>query len=237
MIKAILFDVDGVLFNSFDANIRFYQDMIKIYFNRKISRKKIATTQHLTAEKNIEILVPDAEEKTKIDFLSNISKDYKRYEKYVKLAKNASPVIKALSKKYKLGIVTGRKKSGVQPKLLAFGLAKYFEIYITVDDYKRPKPHPEPILLALKKINNKTNASQQTDAKGVNEICETSKIKPNEAVYIGDTIIDMKSAKAAKTNFIAFTEFNKFIPENTQPLKAKHKAKSFKELLRIMETL
>lgn len=63
-----------------------------------------------------------------------------------------------------------------QPK---FSIAKYFDAHITADDTQKHKPEPEPILAGLAKIN----------------------AAPDESMYIGDTINDLKAAHAAGIKF------------------------------------
>jgi len=51
---------------------------------------------------------------------------------------------------------------------------------VTYEDYSNPKPHPEPLLVANRKLG----------------------IKPQEAVYVGDSPSDIASAKAANMKSI-----------------------------------
>ncbi len=75
-----------------------------------------------------------------------------------------------LSKKYWLGIVTGRPKRDADYTLDKFGLRKYFQAIITLDDVKNGKPDSEGILKAIARLNSK------------------------KAVYFGDTIDDITAA-------------------------------------------
>lgn len=60
-----------------------------------------------------------------------------------------------------------------------FAFAKLFDIVITSSDTTKHKPDPEPILAALKKMG----------------------AQPDSAVYVGDTINDLKAAHAAGVKF------------------------------------
>lgn len=60
-----------------------------------------------------------------------------------------------------------------------FAFAKLFDIVITSSDTSKHKPDPEPILAALKKMG----------------------AQPDSAVYVGDTINDLKAAHAAGVKF------------------------------------
>jgi len=115
-------------------------------------------------------------------------------------------VVKALAKKYKLAVVSSRNKHGVEHYFECSGNKKYFKVAVQLGDYKKPKPHPEPLLLA----------------------CRRLKIKPGEAIYIGDSKTDMQAAKAAKMKIITFP---KKLPG------ANGYAKSFKDIPKIVDKM
>jgi beta-phosphoglucomutase-like phosphatase (HAD superfamily) len=50
-----------------------------------------------------------------------------------------------------------------------------FDTIITFEDYANPKPHPEPLQVALRKLT----------------------LKADQAIYIGDSKTDVEAAKAA----------------------------------------
>ena len=76
-----------------------------------------------------------------------------------------------------LAIATSKHRVTTRMGLHACGLPEeWFAAVITSDDVTRPKPDPEPVLLALE-------LSGETD--------------PSRAVYVGDSIHDMKSGRAA----------------------------------------
>jgi len=75
-------------------------------------------------------------------------------------------------------IVTSKSKEDFNKHM--GDLKDFFEVIITRDDVENHKPDPEPILLACKRLG----------------------IKPKEAVYVGDSIVDYQAARNAKTSFI-----------------------------------
>ena len=99
-----------------------------------------------------------------------------------KVAPDSKRIITKLDKKYKLGVVSGRVKEGIEEYFKACNIKKYLSVCIGFEDYKRPKPSPEPLLIALKRL----------------------KVRPKETVYIGDADSDVKAARATKVKVIAF---------------------------------
>jgi pyrophosphatase PpaX len=72
-------------------------------------------------------------------------------------------------------LVTSKSARIVQKVIAQNKLAGRFDAVVTVDDVTQPKPHPEPILKAL----------------------DSLRVTPEEAVYIGDAMFDVDSARAA----------------------------------------
>ena len=92
--------------------------------------------------------------------------------------------LQSLSKNYLLGIVTSRVKESVYEVPALSKLRKYFSATISYQDTKRHKPHPEPLLLACKKL----------------------KVNPGDSVYVGDVENDIIAGKAAGMKTILFSQ-------------------------------
>jgi pyrophosphatase PpaX len=75
----------------------------------------------------------------------------------------------------RFGLVTSKNQYGARLGLKLMGVEEEFEVVIGADDVVNPKPHPEPVLKAL----------------------DLMKVRKEEAVYIGDSVHDMESGRAA----------------------------------------
>jgi len=84
--------------------------------------------------------------------------------------------LESLFHNYKLAIVTGRPKNEAEFVLSNFDATEFFDVIFTLDDTPpgKRKPEPDGILQAIKKM------------------------KAKDAIYLGDTIDDMKAATSAK---------------------------------------
>ena len=96
----------------------------------------------------------------------------------------AEKTVKALARKYVLGMVTSRVKESVYSIPALAELQEYFRVMISYQDTERHKPDPEPLLLAAMRLN----------------------AKPEESVYIGDVESDMHAAKAAGMKGILYAK-------------------------------
>ena len=81
-----------------------------------------------------------------------------------------------------MGIVTSKRKANAIEVLGE--LYEKFDVLVTPEQTVKQKPDPEPMHLACKKLS----------------------VKPEECVYIGDTVRDYKTARNSGTEFIALID-------------------------------
>ena len=173
--KLIIFDVDGVLFDS-KKNMSFAWKKVKSVHKVKPDFKNYFKFVGLPFNK--------------ILFKLNIKKNLKEIEKTYRneslrlLSKNilypgVKKTLKRLRIKYKLAIVTSKDKTRTKKILKEFNLK--FKVIISPSKNLKGKPYPDQILKALKlsRIKNKKNA-----------------------VYVGDTKIDCMAAKNSGINYV-----------------------------------
>lgn len=176
MIKAVLFDIDGVLLDSFAANLKFFQDLIVKAGYPAPTRETYREAFHLPFVDAIRFLVKSGSE-TELQRILEMGK--KRDVPYdlalLRLPDDVEKVLKTLSQKYRLGIVTSRRRATTfeAPQLVKF--KKYFETSVSYEDTERHKPFPDPLLLAAKILE----------------------IRPDACVYVGDAKSDVEAARAA----------------------------------------
>lgn len=183
MIKAVIFDIDGVLLDSFEANYAFYKALIKKLGYKPPTRSRYKKIFHMPMWGVIKSLTGETNEKKLKEFW-NVGKRMKYPLNLAKLPIHSVETVKRLSKEYRLAIVTARIKQGVKILFKLSKLNKYFEIVVGYENFTHPKPHPESLLTALKLL----------------------KLKSSEAVYIGDTNSDILAAKAAGMKIILYSK-------------------------------
>ncbi len=185
-IKAIIFDIDGVLLDSLESNIKFFQALMQKAGYKKPPRKIVKENFHLTMREMIRELTGNAHEK-EIMRIWKMGKS-SRYREFAdipcgNIPEDSIKVVKHLGEHYKLGLVTGRIKIGVSEMFKLTKNEKHFSVVVSFEDYKKAKPDPEPLMMACKKLN----------------------ARPEEAIYIGDAETDMRAAEAAGMHFILFS--------------------------------
>jgi len=171
-IEAVLFDLDGVLINSFESWYQAFNDMLRAYRKEEMSREEFTDKcwgpdlKHNLAELNLD------EEAGKYCITEQL-----KLTALIKLFPGVKEVLNRIREEYKLkiGLVTNTPKKNVHRILEHFHLFGYFDVIVTGDDVKNGKP----------------------DAEMVIEACEKLKTKPENVILVGDTESDFMAGKSA----------------------------------------
>ena len=182
MINAVLFDVDGVLIDSFEANLKLYQDLMVKAGYRPPTREEFPDIFHLTMWDGIEKLT-QLTGKEEIRKIWTMAYDEIRYPlELLKTPMRLEETIQILYEHYRLGIVTNRTRVYEVPHLAK--LQSYFKIAVAYQDTVNHKPHPEPLLLAAKRLD----------------------VLPEESVYVGDVENDVQAGRAAGMKVVIYSK-------------------------------
>ncbi|KYC44789.1 MAG: 2-deoxyglucose-6-phosphatase [Candidatus Methanofastidiosum methylothiophilum] len=173
-IEAIVFDVDGVLLDSFDSwFISFNQTLVE-FGKDPVDRqtyKKIFWGPSVEEDLRRYNLGMDAVEAALRNQRNNVH--------LMKLHDRVHETLDAL-KGYKLGVATNTPRINLDKTFNYFNLYKYFEVVMCLDDVEKPKPHPDMLLKAS----------------------EILKVPVEKMLFVGDTKSDMAAAKSAGCHFI-----------------------------------
>lgn len=184
MIKAIIFDFDGVIIDSKEASNR----MIKQVCGEngfEISEDQINPLHGLTLEEVYKKLLPKSFlTKEKLDEMYARSHEvYYDIISLVRIINDADRVIPNLKEKYKLAIVTNRGPSTYRI-LKTLSMEDLFDVIVTEDECTNHKPHPEPIQKALSKLG----------------------VSSSETILIGDKEVDRETGKNANMKTLIVNE-------------------------------
>jgi len=175
----ILFDLDGTLIDSTEAILESFHNSFDVHKDEHPSDEAIKALIGYTLEDMYSGL---GVHKSRVDMYVKTYKEYYRVISCEKtdLLPNAKEALLLASKIAELGIVTTKTGKYSQEIMENFGLMEYFKVLIGREHVQNPKPHEEPILKALESFDT----------------------KDKEIWMIGDTKLDLVSAKNAKVNSI-----------------------------------
>lgn len=175
MKKAILFDLDGTLIDSTEPIVTGFNLAFSSFGMSTPDRAKLCSLIGHTLDDMFIAL--GAPEQRVADFIKVYKESYAlNYLAGTTLLKGAKECLELASKHAKLAVVTTKTSKYSRILLEHLGVAQFFSAIIGKDDVINAKPHPEPILKALK-------ALEFGDLEN--------------AFMIGDTIMDAKAAKSA----------------------------------------
>jgi len=170
VIKAVLFDFDGVIVDSFEAWRSAVNDALLFFSHDPISperfRKEFWGIELRESIKKLGL----GEEAVEM-----ANRNYFRHLDKVRLKEDVREVLEEVRKRCKTALVTNTPREIISFLLKSFQLENLFEAVVTGDEVKLGKPHPD----------------------GVLKTCEILGVKPEEAVLVGDTRSDVLAGRSA----------------------------------------
>jgi HAD superfamily hydrolase (TIGR01509 family) len=168
--RAVLFDWDGTLLNSYAADVRAYLSMFRA-LEIKWSEREVNLHYSPNWYRVYRAALLPRSKWTEANRLWTQAYKLERPP----LLPGARRVLRTLAAEFDLGIVTSGNRARVRRQLRGFGLADYFSACVCSEDAAKKKPHPAPLQLALKRL----------------------RLPPGQCVYVGDTAEDIEMARRA----------------------------------------
>jgi len=177
MIKAVIFDMDGVVSDTELDRFKLLRELLKEkgcelseeeYFKSIMGRKSSGQLLKIFGAKLSE---------DEVDEIINKRREAcrKNPEKHIKPVPGILPLCKELTGKYELAIVSSAVRNSMELTIRHLDLEDYFKIVVSADDVEELKPNPEPYLKAANKLE----------------------LESEECVAIEDTKTGIASAKSA----------------------------------------
>jgi len=179
-VSAVIFDCDGVLFDSRHANTMFYNHILTHFGLPPMKAGDEAFVYMHTADESIHHIFRGTglEEQAQV---------YRREMDYTPFIAGMIPepgllkLLRSLKHRFGLAMATNRSDT-IAEVVRTHGLENLFDIVVSSLDVRNPKPHPECLLKILRFFQ----------------------ITAEEAIYVGDSPVDSKTARAAGVRFVAY---------------------------------
>lgn len=175
-IKAVLFDLDGVLVDSLEV---WYKSMNETL--RKFGKDRLGKGEYLrkywgfSLSRNFERLGLGREA------VNYCLSRYEHHLEEIKPFPGTEEVLEELRRRgFKLALVTNTPSKMVKALLSRLGWEEFFDTIITGDEVKKAKPHPE----------------------AVRKACRRLEVSPDHALLVGDTRSDVLAGRNAKVRVV-----------------------------------
>ena len=180
LIKLVAFDCDGVLFDSQQANIAFYNTILAHFDRPPLSPEAVDYIHSHTVGESLEHIFKGYLDLTAVlDFARSF--DYSPFIPMMVEEPYLREFLQFLRPGCYLALATNRTTT-TRAVLTYHGLADDFDLVVSAQDVSRPKPHPESFV----------------------RILEHFRLSPLEAIYIGDSRVDEQFAANAGVPFVAY---------------------------------
>ena len=170
---AVLFDLDGTLIDSGGMILASFRHATRTVLQREIPDEELVAAVGGTT-------IHDQMRSFDADRVEELVEVYRKHNLPLHEQLEAFDGVENLlatlaAEGRKLGVVTAKRRLGVDRAFEILGIADYFDAVVTTGDTKNHKPHPEPVLHAL----------------------ELLEARPEEAAFVGDSPFDVAAGKAA----------------------------------------
>lgn len=183
-IKAVLFDMDGVLIDAKDWHYEALNKALKL-FGYEINRNEHLSSydglptkvklEKLTSEKGLPKYLHDFINEMKQKYTTDMTYNYCRPRFNHEYA-----LSKLKSEKYKLAVCSNSIKSTIDMMMKMSALDKYLDLKLSAEEVKDPKPSSEIYIKAMKELN----------------------LSPEECLIVEDNQNGIKAAKSSKANIL-----------------------------------
>ncbi|RLB16752.1 MAG: HAD family hydrolase [Deltaproteobacteria bacterium] len=179
-IAVVIFDCDGVLFDSRRSNIAFYNHIRARFDLSPMNEDEEAFAHMHTADESIRYIFQGTGYEQEAQAY-RMEMDYSPFVQDMVPEPHLREVLQTLKPRFGLGVATNRSAT-ISEVLRRHGLEGMFDIVVSSLDVQKPKPHPEPLLKILRFFRS----------------------TPEQAVYVGDSPVDAQTAMAAGVLFVAY---------------------------------
>jgi phosphoglycolate phosphatase-like HAD superfamily hydrolase len=175
--KAAIFDVDGTLTDTEKVTVYALKKTMKDLFDKDYKYDELKFAFIHTGKDALRKLGVEDVDSTFEVWSKNIVDMYHEVTIYPGICE----LLKNLKENdRKLGIVTSRYQFEIEIDNILKNILHYFDVVVPNSEGLRPKPYPDQLILALDNLG----------------------IKPEEAVYVGDSKFDYECAKNCGVDFV-----------------------------------
>jgi HAD superfamily hydrolase (TIGR01509 family) len=182
-LKAVVFDCDGVMFDTALANRKFYDEVLVSFGKQTLTQEQFVNVHMMTVKAAIEYLFPDFDDHRPVyEKIKSIG--YAKFIPYMEREKGLKTLLSGLKAKGLIRGVATNRTNTMDNVLVDNGMTSLFETVVTAADVENPKPAPDQL----------------------NKIMAEFGLSSRQILFVGDSEYDQRAAQTAGTWFIAFKQ-------------------------------
>jgi len=196
MLKALIFDFDGVIADAEPVHMRAFQEVLgeegiglskEEYYGKYLALDDKAFFRTVLKDRGRKL-----DSKIIEDLMIRKSNCYDRLIKEnIIIFPGVRDFIKKAHERYALAIGSGALRHEIEFILRHVGIRERFNVIVSAEDVENCKPDPEVFIKALKRIND--------------SLTSVGEIHPNECLVVEDSIAGIKAANSAGMKCLAVT--------------------------------
>lgn len=177
----VIFDCDGVMFDSIAANEAYYNDILAHFGHPPMDEDELRYVHVRHVADSIRYIFRNHPADYAAADAYRRTLDYSPYLKFMRMEPDLPEFLTFLRPTRHTAISTNRSTT-MASVLKIFGLNSYFDKVVTALDVTHSKPHPEALHQIFAHFN----------------------LRPDDAIYIGDSQVDLEHTQAVGMRMIAF---------------------------------
>lgn len=182
-IKVVVFDCDGVMFDTAFANRKFYDEVLENFNRPPLTEEQFQQVHMMTVADAVSYLFADnIDHEPVFECLKRIG--YHKFIPYMEMADGFFELLTDLESHKIIRAVATNRTNTMEKVLADYNLADQFDMVVTAADVTHPKPHPEQLEKIMARFS----------------------VRPDQVLFVGDSIYDQQAARAAGTVFAAFRQ-------------------------------
>jgi HAD superfamily hydrolase (TIGR01549 family) len=179
-IELIVFDLDYTLLDSADGIVYCFNEARKSVGEPVVEAEEIKKNIGLPIENTFKVFGSKDPEKMRELFRKTARKGAMAERSF--LLPGVFETIPELKKRgHRMAVASTKSRTEIERILEHLGIKNNFEAFVGSDEVKNAKPAPDPLLLMI----------------------ERTGVPAHKMVYVGDHVVDIRSARAAGTGIIA----------------------------------
>jgi phosphoglycolate phosphatase len=180
-IQAVIFDCDGVMFDTVAANKAYYNQILQQFGRPPMTPAQFAYCHMHTGDNALAHLFGDDAPQLQAAQDYRRQMGYGRFIHLMEIEPHLLPLVRALRPRIKTAIATNRADT-MEEVMQVHGLVDEFDLVVTSRDVVNPKPAPDVLVKVLAHFA----------------------LTPAEALYVGDSSVDEQAAAAVGIPLVAY---------------------------------